>query len=143
MASELKINQTVRVDGKTYGPGDEDELNQVLSAEDVERLLQKGALSGPFTGIDPETGEEGEGVEGAENMPRPMGAPREPGEGEGDQSPSVQNNQLPDGFPGRNTLVSSGYDTMDKVRALTDAQIDEIPKLKAETREKIKEARRQ
>jgi hypothetical protein len=50
--SDRKIIRGVRVEakGKTYTPGDEDELNNLLSADEVKRLSDKGYLEGKWSG---------------------------------------------------------------------------------------------
>lgn len=49
--SERKIKSSIlHKNGKIYRPGQEDELNEVLTPFQVERLIAKGAISGDFTG---------------------------------------------------------------------------------------------
>lgn len=48
--SSRKIIRGVRLKGKTYTDGMEDELAKVLPAEDVERLTKKGYIEGSWSG---------------------------------------------------------------------------------------------
>ena len=48
MADTRKINTTIRVNGKAFGPGQEDELAQTITPEAGQAQLQSGALSGDW-----------------------------------------------------------------------------------------------
>lgn len=48
--SERKIVRGVRVGGKTYVPGQEDELNKAIAPEHVGELVEKGYLEGKWSG---------------------------------------------------------------------------------------------
>ena len=48
--SERKIVRGVRVGGKTYTPGQEDELDKVIAPEHVSELVEKGYLEGKWSG---------------------------------------------------------------------------------------------
>jgi hypothetical protein len=49
-ATEKKILRGVRVGGRTYTPGQEDELEEALTSEEAKRLTDKGYLEGKFSG---------------------------------------------------------------------------------------------
>lgn len=51
--SDRKIIRGVRVSGQTYIPGQEDELDKLLSGGEVKRLSDKGYLQGKWSGIAP------------------------------------------------------------------------------------------
>ncbi len=46
--SSRKINRGVRLDGKTYTAGTEDDLAKVLKADAAKRLLAKGHIEGSW-----------------------------------------------------------------------------------------------
>jgi hypothetical protein len=48
--SDRVIKRGVRLGGKTYTEGMEDELGEVLSAEEATRLTEKGYLEGSWKG---------------------------------------------------------------------------------------------
>jgi hypothetical protein len=48
--SDRKIIRGVRVKDTTYVPGKEDELDPLLSAEEVKRLSDKGYIEGKWSG---------------------------------------------------------------------------------------------
>ncbi len=48
MADTRKINTTIRVNGKAFGPGQEDELAQTITPEAGQAQIQSGALSGDW-----------------------------------------------------------------------------------------------
>lgn len=48
--SERKIIRGVRVGDTVYVPGKEDELDALLSAEEVKRLSDKGYIEGKWSG---------------------------------------------------------------------------------------------
>lgn len=50
MNSDRKIIRGVRVGDKTYVPGQEDELDALLSADEAKRLTDKGYIDGKFSG---------------------------------------------------------------------------------------------
>jgi hypothetical protein len=49
--SDRKIIRGVRVNTKTYTPGDEDELDKLLTAAEVKRLSDKGYIEGKWSGV--------------------------------------------------------------------------------------------
>jgi hypothetical protein len=53
--SERKIIRGVRVGGKTYVSGQEDELNKVIVTSEIERLTGKGYLEGKWDGKSPQS----------------------------------------------------------------------------------------
>lgn len=48
--SDRKIIRGVRVGAKTYVPGQEDELDAVLTSDEAKRLSDKGYLEGKWSG---------------------------------------------------------------------------------------------
>jgi hypothetical protein len=48
--SDRIIKRGVRIDGKTFVEGQEDELGDVLPAEEADRLTEKGYLAGNWKG---------------------------------------------------------------------------------------------
>lgn len=53
--SDRKIIRGVRVKDTTYVAGKEDELDALLSAEEVKRLSDKGYIEGKWSGSAPES----------------------------------------------------------------------------------------
>jgi hypothetical protein len=53
MNSTRKINRGVRLGGKTYVAGMEDELGKVLSSDEIKRLSEKGYIDGSWAKGDP------------------------------------------------------------------------------------------
>lgn len=50
MNSERKIIRGVIVNGTTYVPGKEDELDALLTSSEVKRLTEKGYIEGKWSG---------------------------------------------------------------------------------------------
>lgn len=50
MKSDRVINRGVVIGGKTYTPGQEDELAEVLPQDEADRLVEKGYLEGNWKG---------------------------------------------------------------------------------------------
>lgn len=49
--SERKIIRGVRVGGKTYVSGQEDDLDKIIAHEHIEELVAKGYLEGKWSGV--------------------------------------------------------------------------------------------
>ena len=45
-----EILSAIRLKGKSYGPGQEEELEEILTPEQVKDLKDRGALKGPWKG---------------------------------------------------------------------------------------------
>ena len=115
MANDKKIlpGQSVRIGEDVYMPGDEDELDEVLPAEDVERLMSLGVIEGDFKGVDED----------------------------GNAGPGVKGQPLPEDFPGRKALENAGVTTVEDLRKMSDKDIDGLAKVKPETKDRIRAAR--
>lgn len=147
-------------DGEIYLPGgDAEKLNEVLPVQDVERLINLGIIGGDGwtgyeenektgkrepgkpedtrAGISPLPGEPGGSNAG---FSRPEELPT--GGLASNRNTVVTGTTIPDGFPGKNSLATNNdITTMEQLRALSDEEIDNLKKLKPETKEAIKTAR--
>jgi hypothetical protein len=133
MADNRKIVSNVRMparsvdgrvveEGRTFGPGQEDELAKVLSPEQGKRLLEAGALEGEWT----------------------FGATAPAGNGDGNGAGNTDSSDLsvvlePLDENQVQALRDAGFDTPEAIRNASDEELDDVPDIGPATIRKIRE----
>lgn len=143
MANPMKIKRSVRMGGDVYGPGQEDELNEVLTSKQVDDLKSRRFIEGDFKGKRKE-GKELEKEKQAPPPARPQGAKRSYGEDTEDVETErgqvkTETDALPNGLPSRMQLIQAGFDTKSKLRKASDDELQEIEGIGEATVKKIRE----
>ena len=117
--ADKKIKKAFRMNRRLYKVNDPESvalLEQNASEEEIENLESRGLISKGF---------------GVKAKSAPKAKPAAPNSG-GDQ--------LPSGFPGRMALIKAGYDTLEKVKAASDSDLEAVPSLGDGMVAKIREA---
>ncbi len=106
-------------EGRTFGPGQENELAKVLSPEQGKRLLENGALEGDWefgsAGITGSTGSDSSGSDDPLAVLEPL-----------------DENQV-------EALRDAGFDTPEALRNASDEELDAVPDIGPATIRKIRE----
>jgi len=107
-----KILRAVHASRRLFKPGQEEDLDKILSQDQVDHLTARNAIEGEWSG-------KGDG--GMKMLPSDHATP------------------LPTGFPGRIDLLRAGYDTIEKVTAAGESLL-EVKGIGEPTFEKIMDA---
>lgn len=135
MAEDRRIHRTVRVGGRAYTPGQEDELYGVLDPDSVEGLTGKGVIEGDWSGS-------GEGAAADDEVRKE----KDPTLAAGTKDPITLGGSgdggFPEGFPGAESLADAGLNDPDAVRAYVEAggDLTEIEGVGSATAKKITKA---
>lgn len=119
-----QIIKGVRQNRKLYRPGtdDADALDEVLTPTQVKALKDQNVIAGDFKGKAK--------ISKGDEKP----APNEP------SSETVRTGtELPGGFPARMQLIKAGYDTVEKVSAASDDELENLEGVGDATVKKIRE----
>jgi hypothetical protein len=114
LVKEIKSN--IRLNETEYGPGKEDALEAVLTPEQGERLIERGALVGEW-----------EFKKGVKEKAPSVVIPEELKPLESLGNPALV------------ALVEGGFDTIEKVNGATDEQLAKLPKVSNTTVSKIRQ----
>lgn len=141
-----EIIKGVRHQRKLYRAGDSDaaeELDSLLTSEQVDSLKERGVIAGDFEGqAEPEEDEEPEPTNDLAPA-RAQGVKRETENGDVKTERSTEDEdeetELPGGFPARMQLVKAGFDTTEKVNSASDEQLLDVDGIGDTTLKQIRE----
>lgn len=138
--AERKIMQGVQARGRLFrtnsSDGDKDTLNELLTPERAEALVEQGVLVGDWSG-NKKAAEANPQRQTAPGPARPQGQVRRGTEQ--DHEVAEGGEPLPAGFPARAALVKGGYDTQEKVEGASDEELAALDGVGDATVKKIRD----
>lgn len=116
------MRSAVRCGKVTYAPGDEDQLNEVITHKEIKYLKGKGILFGAgWTGVAPER---------VEGEPWSKNEKVEP--------VADAETALPENLHMRKQLIEAGFDTVERIQAAPRSSLMAIPKIGDATVKRIR-----
>lgn len=120
--ADKKINRGIRSRGQLFVPGQEDELNDELTKDQVKVLKERGAIEGDFTGSDEEApkrkqddGEKDPTLRASKRQRAKRKRQRESSKKRKPRKREQVESDLPEDFPGRLELAKAGITDEDGV----------------------------